>query len=72
MNFKLLKQLPRIQRPRTGRLKDLPRSAPDLTSHEEAIAQEQFNLYTEVDQAEEIMKEEIKSILLNLNIQMTD
>ena len=51
MDFKKLKQLPRISRPRTGQLKAIPKSSATLTEKEEKMALFEFNRYAEVDQS---------------------
>tara|TARA_B110001450_G_C17469051_1_gene419381 strand:- start:171 stop:659 length:489 start_codon:yes stop_codon:yes gene_type:complete len=55
-------------RPRCGKLKDIHRSPLELTEYEEQFALNQFNRYVEVDSSDSIQRDEVRSILINLNL----
>jgi hypothetical protein len=54
-----------------GKLKDIPKSAADLSEYEESIAKQMFNQYIEVDESQSIDTDELRSILLNLNLDLS-
>ena len=57
-------------RPRTGKLKDIARSFPKLYEAEEEAAQSNFITYCEVDGSDFIHKDEMRSLLLTLNLNL--
>ena len=60
-----------MQRPRCGRLKTIPRSEPQLSVDEDKAAQKMFDQYVDVDESDCIQRDELRSILLNLNLDLS-
>ena len=58
-------------RPRTGKLKEIERSDPKLSAAEEEAAHNFFYSYSIVDQSEFIQKDELRSLLLTLNLNLS-
>lgn len=71
MDVLKINQLPRVYRPRMGKLEGIERSPNSLSSYELTTAKAAFNKF-DVERAKSLDYEEIKPLLLHLAIMMED